>query len=92
MKGNGPEGCAGKSCKDLTHRSGAGENVPLLVDQMELVAAVCSRYSREAFFQVGFLERNQHEPFFSILPVDPPGEAASKPSTAVVDDCGLGGV
>ncbi len=56
---------------------------------MELFAATRPRDVCEAFLQGQFLERNQLQLPPAIPPVDPPGEALSKPSFAVVDDRGF---
>ena len=89
MKGEGHQGGVGESCQGLADRGGTGKNVTLLVDKMKLIPTPLSRYARKASFQGWLLERNQLELVFPILPVDPPGEAASEASVAVVDDRGF---
>lgn len=82
-------GGAGESPEGFANSFGAGENVVLLVDQMQLVAAAISGNPCKSLFEIRLLEGNQFEPLFAILPVDPPGESPSEPSLAIVDNYGL---
>ena len=86
MKGERPKRTTGKSRERLTDCGGTGKNMALLVDQMKLIPAALSRYVWEAFFQVRLLEGDELELVPSIVPVDPPGDAPSEPSVAVIDD------
>lgn len=76
----------GESREGFADSFGAGENVVLLVDQMQLVAAAISGDAWESLFEIRLLEGNQFEPFFAIPPVDPPGESPSEPSLAIIDE------
>jgi len=68
---------------------GARENTPPLVDQVKLFKTPLLREAPKTSFQVGFLKWNQLEPLCLIPPVDPPGEASSEASVAVVYDHGF---
>jgi hypothetical protein len=56
---------------------------------VQLFAAALSRNVRKTLLQVWCLERNKLEPLRAIPPVDPPGQALSEPSVAVVDHYGF---
>lgn len=89
VKGKGHQGGAGESRQGLAGRRGACKGSSLFVDQMQLVTTALSRDVGEAVFQIRRLERNKLYPLLAISPVDPPGQALSERSVAVVDHCGL---
>jgi len=62
-----------KSGQGLADGGGAPEDLPALVDQVQLFAAVLARDTRKARFQVRPLEGNEIKPLPMISPVDPPG-------------------
>lgn len=88
-KGESEYGGAGESPEGFANSFGAGENVVLLVDQMQLVAAAISGDAWKSLFEIRLLEGYQFEPLFAILPVDPPGQSSSEPSVAIIDNYGL---
>lgn len=61
----------------------------MFINQVQLVSAALPRDTGEALFQVWCLKRNTLEPLLTIPPVDPPGQALSQPSFAVVDEYGF---
>jgi len=78
-----------KSGQGLADSGGAREDLPALVDQVKLFKTPLLREAPKTSFQVGFLKWNQLEPLCLIPPVDPPGEASSEASVAVVYDHGF---
>ncbi len=88
-KGKGHRGSAGESRQGLAGGGSACKDLILLVNQMQLLAAPLPRDDGEAVFQVWFLERDQFEVLLTIPPVDPPGQAVSESSVAVVDHYGF---
>jgi hypothetical protein len=85
VKGKGHHGGGGEPGQGLADGGGAREDLSAFVDQVKLFKTPLPREAPKTSFQVGFLKRNQVEPLCPIPPVDPPGEAPSETSVAVVD-------
>ena len=82
----GRQGGAREPGQGLADSGGAREDLPPLVEQVELVKTPRARYAREACLEARLLKSDQFEPPRPITPVDPPGEAPSETSVAVIDD------